>query len=210
MYHARNNFLANSAFAANKHWNVDRSNLQNLLPDSHHLRARRQKTQIFRYLVAVVAQRLIFRRELFLLPGLQHRRVELGLLKRLRQVVMRAQPNRFHYHADFVRTRQHDHVQAAVNLQKFFQRLDAAHFRHQNIQNDDVRPVALIDLFDRLRSAAQRFNVETFDFQQCLQILPDAWFIIHHKDFFFYRHRHPSLSSRFDQSASYCSIGNKK
>ena len=59
--HARDHFLAHSAFAANKHRHVHRRDLQNLLADAHHLRAGGQEAQVLGNLVAVFAQRLIFR-----------------------------------------------------------------------------------------------------------------------------------------------------
>ena len=53
--HARDNFLADAAFPADKHRHVHRRDLQNLLPDSYHLRTRCQEAQILGHLVAVIS-----------------------------------------------------------------------------------------------------------------------------------------------------------
>src|SRR6266436_1074341 len=71
--HPRHHFLPDATFPADKHRHIDGRNLQDLLADANHLRARRQKAQIFGDLVAVITQRLVFLSQCFLLPRLQHR-----------------------------------------------------------------------------------------------------------------------------------------
>src|SRR5216683_1040900 len=54
--HPCHHFFPYAAFPADKHWHIYGRNLQDLLADSNHLRARRQKAQIFGDLVAAIAQ----------------------------------------------------------------------------------------------------------------------------------------------------------
>ena len=77
---------------------------------------------------------------------LQKRRIQFRLFERLGEVVERAQADRFHHRGHFVRARKHDHVQRAVHLHQLPQRLEPVHFRHQHVQNHEVRPLALADL----------------------------------------------------------------
>ena len=102
MDHPRDNFLAHAAFSAHENRHVHRRNLQNLLPDAHHLRTGCKKTQILRHLIAVIAQRLVFLRQLLFLPRLQHRSFQVRLFERFCQIVVRTQPDRFHNRAHFV------------------------------------------------------------------------------------------------------------
>ena len=118
MDHPRHYFFSHSAFAADEYRNVHRRDLQNLLADLEHLRAGREERQILRQLLAILAQRGIFRAQFLFLPALEKCGVQLGLFKRLGQVV---QADRFHYRAHLVRTRQHDDVQCAVQLHQLAQ-----------------------------------------------------------------------------------------
>ena len=145
MNHARDHFFSHAAFAADEYRHVDRRDLQNLLADLQHLRAGREERDIFGEGFAVFAQCLVFRAKLLLLAALQERGIELRLFERLGQVVERAQANRFDHGGDFVRARQHDHVQRAVDLHQLPQRLETVHFRHQHVENDEVGPFAVAD-----------------------------------------------------------------
>src|SRR5216683_6086192 len=58
---ARDDFFSNSAFPIDEHGDVDRSDLQDLLANSHHLWAGSEEAQVFRNRVAVFAQSFVFR-----------------------------------------------------------------------------------------------------------------------------------------------------
>jgi hypothetical protein len=143
--HARDNFLADAAFAADKNWDIDGSNLQNLLTDADHLRTGREEAEVFGHLIAIVAQRLILLGEILLLARLKHCRIEVALFERLGQIIMGSQTNRLDDGADFVRTAEHNDVQAAIELQEFAQCVDAVHLGHEHVEDDQVGPFAITD-----------------------------------------------------------------
>ena len=186
--HARYDFFSDAAFAANEYRHVDRGDLQNLLANAHHLRAGRKETQILGHLIAIIAERLILLRHVLFLARLQHGRVEVALFEGLGQIVVRADADRFHYGANLIRAAQHDDVQAAVELQEFFQGVDAVHFGHQHIQDDEVRPLAVADLADDFLTGADGLDIESVHLQERLQIFADTRLIIDDKNLFFYGH----------------------
>src|SRR6266851_4936755 len=94
-----------------------------------------------------------------------------------------------------VRARQHDDVQAAVDLHQFLQRFQSIHLRHQYIQDNEVGPLAFVHFFERFFPGADGFHLESVDFQQRLQVLSNAGLVVHNKNFFFHSHRF-SLSIR--------------
>src|SRR4029077_6115359 len=170
------------ALSADEYRHVDWSNLEYLLADAHHLRTGGEKAKVFRHLIAVVAKRLVLRGELFLLARLQHRRVQLGLLERLSEVVVGSDADRFHHRANFIRTGKHDDVQAAVRLHQFLQSLNSIQLGHENVENDEVRAVSAVHFGDGFSSGADRLDVVSVDFQQRLQILSDARLVIDHQN----------------------------
>src|SRR5271169_7178007 len=119
--HPRYDFLAYPALSADEHRHIHRSDLEYLLAYAHHLRTGGQKAQVFRHLVAVLAQCLVLGGELFFLARLQHRRVQFILLERLRQVIVCSYADGFDDRAHFIRARQHDDVQAVIHLHQLFQ-----------------------------------------------------------------------------------------
>src|SRR6266576_3269313 len=149
MDHSRYHFLAHTALPANKNGHIHRRDLQDLLADPYHLRTGRQEAQILGHLVAVIAQRLILRGELLLLPGLQHGRVQLRFLERFGQIVVRPNSNGFNDCAYLVRARKHDHVEAAVHLHQLLQRIEAVYLRHQHVQDDEVGTLPLVHSLER-------------------------------------------------------------
>ena len=150
MDHSRYYFLAHTALPANKNGHIHRRDLQDLLPDPHHLRTGRQEAQILGHLVAVIAQRLILRGQLLLLPGLQHGRVQLRFLERFGQIVVRPNSDGFNDCAYLVRARKHDDVEAAVHLHQFLQCFEAVLLRHQHIQDDEIRALTLVHSLERI------------------------------------------------------------
>ena len=74
MDHARDHFLAYSAFAADENGHVHRSDLQNLLANLQHLRAGGEEREIFGERFAIFAQRFIFRAQLLFLAALSETR----------------------------------------------------------------------------------------------------------------------------------------
>ena len=113
-----------------------------------------RKRQVFRDMVAVFAQRLVFLAQLHLLPALQHRHVELGFFERLGQIILRAQADGLDDGGHFVRAGEHDHVQRPVHLHQLPQRLKPVHLLHQHVQDDEVRTVAFLHRFESFRSGS--------------------------------------------------------
>ena len=97
---------------------------------------------------------------------------------------MRADADGLHYRAHFVRTRQHDHVEAAIDLHQLFQRFDAAQLRHQHIENNEIRALPGAHLLDGFFSGADRFHLKTVNLQQRLQIFSNARFIVDDENLF--------------------------
>ena len=188
MDHARHHFLAHAAFAADEYRNVHRRDLQNLLADLQHLRAGGEERKIFGERFAIFAQRLIFGAQLLLLAALQKCGVEFRLFERLGEVIERADANRFDHGGDFVRAGKHDDVERAVHLHQLPQRLEAVHLRHQHVQNDEIRALARTDALEGFLAAGHRFHVEAVHFQQRLEILSNARFVVHYQNFFFVSH----------------------
>ncbi len=125
--------------------------------------------------------------KLLLLAALQHGRVQLGLFKRLGQVILRAQADGFDDSAHFIGTGEHDHVERAVDLHQLLQSLNPIHLRHQHVQDNEIRAVAAANLFHRFLAA--RLTVSTsipIHFQQRMQILPNAGFVVHDQNSFFF------------------------
>src|SRR6267154_530273 len=52
---------------------------------------------------------------------------------------MRANANRFHYRPDFIRAAQHDYIQTAIQLHQLLERVQTVHFRHQNVEDNEIR-----------------------------------------------------------------------
>src|ERR1700676_2646379 len=177
--HARNHFLAYSALSVNEHRDVHRRNLENLLADAHHLRTCGQEADIFRDRVAILPERLVFRPKLLFLPALQDRYIEFGFFERFGQVILRAQANGLHHGPYLIRTGQHDDVERPVDLHQLFQRLKTTQFRHQYVQNNEIRTLARFDLFDCLDAGDHGIDLVAIDLQQRSQILPDARFVVY-------------------------------
>ena len=142
MDHARDDFLAYAAFSANEHRHIHRRDLQDLLPDAHHLRAGGQERKVFGQVIAIFAQGLVFLAQLHLLAALQQRRVEFGLLEGLGQVILRAQADGFDHRGHFIRAGEHDDVQRAVHLHHLPQGFQTIHLRHQHVENDEIGPLS--------------------------------------------------------------------
>ena len=142
MNHARDHFLAHAAFAADEYRHIHRRDLQNLLANFEHLRAGGQERKILGELVAVFAQRFILAGELHFLSALQQRGIELRLFERLGQVIVGAQANGFDDRADFIGAGKHDDVERAILLHERAQSLETVHFRHEDVEDDDVGPVS--------------------------------------------------------------------
>ena len=188
MNHPRHHFFSHAALAADEYRHVHRRNLQNLLPDFQHLRAGRQERKVLGQLFAIFPERLVLRTQLLLLPHLQKCSIQLRLLERFRQVVERAQPDRFHHRRHFVRARKHDDIQRAVQLHQLPQCLEAIDFRHQHIENHEIGTFARPDFLQRLFAARHCLYRETVHLEKRLQILPYARFVVYHQNFFFVGH----------------------
>src|ERR1700735_286590 len=178
--HPRHHFFAYSAFSTDKYRNVHRSNLQNLLPDLEHLRAGGEEGKIFGKRFAIFTQRLILRAQLLLLPALQERRIKLGFLERFSQVIKRSQANSFHDGGYFVRAGKHDHVERAIHLHQLAQGLEPIDFRHQNVEDNEVRAQTGAYLLKRLFAARHGFDIVTVDFEQSLEIFANTWFVVNY------------------------------
>jgi len=163
---SRHDFFSHATFAVDEYGHIHRSNLHDLLADAHHLRAGRQKAQVFRNRVAILAQGLIFRAQLLLLPTLQHGHVKFGFFKRFGQVILCAQADGFHHIAHFIGTGKHNHVERAVNQHELLQGLQAIQIRHQYIEDDEIGAVAAADLFNCFLAGDYGFDLIAFYFQQ--------------------------------------------
>ena len=150
------------------------------------LDARKERSSVS--CLAVFPERLVLGTQLLLLAALQKRGIKLRLLEGLGQVVERAQANRFDNRRHFVRAGKHDDVQRAVQLHQLPQSLEAVDFRHQHIENHEVRTFARSDFLQRIFAARHRFDRETVHFEQRLQIFPDARFVVYDQNFFFVGH----------------------
>src|SRR5580698_8526154 len=180
--HARDDFFADAAFTADEDGNIDRRDLQNLLADANHLRAGSEEAEILGDLIAVIAERLLF------LARLEHRSIKIALFERLGEVIVSADANRLDDGADFVGAAQHDDVEAAIELKKFAQDVDAVHLWHQHVENDEIGAIAVADLGERFFAGANGFDIESVNLEQSLKILANARFVVHHENLFFNRH----------------------
>ena len=174
-----------------KHGHVDRRDLQNLLANLEHLRAGGEERNILGEGLAIFAQRLILGAQFFFLPALQESGVELGLLERLRQIIERAETDRFDHGGDLVRAGEHQDVERAIHLHQLAQRFEPVHFRHQYIENDEVGTLAAADARQRFLAAGDRVDVEPVHLEQRLKIFPNTRFVIDDQNLFFVCHRHP-------------------
>src|SRR6267154_962196 len=102
---------------------------------------------------------------------------------------MCANANRFYDGPDFIRTTQHDYIQAAIELHQLLERVQTVHFRHQNVEDNEIWPLTSVYLGKGLLAGAHRLHFEIIYLQQRLQILPYARFIIDYEDFFFQCHQ---------------------
>src|SRR5262249_54543542 len=68
---------------------------------------------------------------------------------------------------------------------------DAIYLWHQDIENDEVRPVSGIHLGQCFLARADGFHVVAVHFQECLQIFADTRLVIHHHDSFLHSHLTP-------------------
>src|SRR6266436_1283211 len=121
---------------------------------------------------------------------------------------MRANANRFYDGPDFIRTAEHDYIQTAIELHQLLERVQTVHFRHKNVEDNEIRPLTCIHLGKGLLAGAHGLHFEIIDLQQRLQILPYARFIIDYQDFFFLGHQILLMShiSQSSESNSYVSI----
>ena len=196
MNHARHDFFAHSAFAANEDGHVHGSDLQNLLAYANHLRARRQERKIFGQMIAIFAQGLVFFAQIHFLPAFQQGGIQLRFLKWLGQVVLSAKADGLDYRGDLIRTRQHDDAEAAIDLDQPPQSLQPVHFLHEHIENDEIGAVSLLNRFEGFGTGSHRGHVVAVNFEQRLQVFADARFVIHHENAFFITHSTILLSGR--------------
>ena len=68
-----------------------------------------------------------------------HAEIELVLFKRFEDVVVGSTPNRFECRRDIVNGRDHDHRHFWIILAKPVEQLDAVHFRHDHVAQDQIR-----------------------------------------------------------------------
>ena len=101
---------------------------------------------------------------------------------------MRSDADGLHHRSHFIRTRQHDYIQAPVDFHQLLQRVNAVHFRHQNVENDEVGPLAFLHSVQGFPAGVDRLHVEPVHFQKGLQILSNTRLVIHHQNFFFLGH----------------------
>ena len=79
-------------------------------------------------------------------------------------------------------------IQAAVELHQFLKRFEPIELRHQHIQNDEVRPLSAADFGDCFSAGGDGLDLIAIHLEQCLQVFPDAGFVIDNQDFFFRSH----------------------
>src|SRR5216684_8303 len=186
--HPGHHFLPHSALSANKHWHIHGRNLQDLLANANHLRTGGKEAEVLGQLIAVFAQRLVFRLKLLFPSALQHRGIEFGLFKGFCKVIVRAQSDGLYDRSHFVCARKHDDVECPVHLHYSFECFEPVHLRHEHIQDDQVRPLSISDFLQRLVAGGHCENSVPFHLEQRLKVLPNARLIIHNHDLFFFHH----------------------
>src|SRR5581483_9732735 len=108
---------------------------------------------------------------------------ELVLFKRLQDVIVGAAANGFERGLDIVDGRNHDDGDFRVVLTQPFEQLDAVHFRHDHVAQDEIGRGA----FNLLLGGAAVVHggaAVAFGFEHGRNDLADCLFVINHKDVF--------------------------
>ena len=137
----RHDFLARTAFSQHQHRNVDVRNQRSLRTKLAHHRTGGDKEHL-------IADFFHFARIILLIgpQTLVDDRIQFALLKRLGQVIVRAQANRLHHLAGIADAREHHDFDAGLKLPQLFQRLQAVDPGHQQVEQYQVGTQTLLHI----------------------------------------------------------------
>ena len=135
----RHHFLAGAALPQHQDRNID-------IRDQRCLRANLAHGRTGRHEKYVVVKFFDFARQILLVlaQALVDDRVQFGFLKRLGQVIVRAQADGLHHFAGIADAGKHHHFQPRHQLAQLFQRLQAVDPGHQQVEQHQVGTQTLL------------------------------------------------------------------
>ena len=174
----RQDFFAGSALPEQKHGNIDVRHQGSLGTDLAHGRTGRDEKDVVGKLFDFAAERLFALAEAEVEDG-----VEFGFLKRLGQIILRAELHRLHNLARIVDAGKHHDLRAGLHLAELFERLQTVDAGHQHVEQHQIRLQTLFDALQRFFAGRRRFDFVVIDFEQRLNVAQHAWFIVYQKNF---------------------------
>ena len=109
--------------------------------------------------------------------------VEFGFLKRLGQIVLRAQLHGLHDFARIVDAGEHDDLHAGLHLAQLLQRFQAVDAGHEHVEQNQIRLQAFFHPLQSFFAGGRRLDFVVVHFQQCLDVAQHAGFVVYQQDF---------------------------
>ena len=109
--------------------------------------------------------------------------VEFRFLKRLGEIILRAQLHRVHDLARIVDAGQHDDLDAGLHLAQLLESLQAVDAGHEHVEQNQVGLQAFFDALQRFFAGGRGFDFVVVHFQQGLDVAQHAGFVVDQQDF---------------------------
>ena len=115
---------------------------------------------------------------LFLPQALVNDRVQLGFLKRLGQVILRAQAHGLHHLAGIADAGKHHHLQSRLLLPQLLERLQAVDSGHQQVEQNQVGTQAFFHLLQGLFAGGCGLHFVVIHLEQGADVAQHSRFVV--------------------------------
>ena len=109
--------------------------------------------------------------------------VQLIFFEGLQDVIVSAGANGFQSYGDIVHRGDHNHWDVGILIAEFGEQLEAVHFGHDNVAEDEVKGIPRESVQGQAAIRANGAGV-TLRFQKRGNYFADSFFVIHYEDFF--------------------------
>ena len=169
----RHHFLARTAFAQHQHRNVDVRHQRSLGTKLAHYRAGGDKENF-------IADFFHFARIILLIgpQTLVDHGVQFALLKRLGQVIVRAQANCLYHLAGIADAGEHHNFNPGLQLPQLFQGFEAVDAGHQQVEQDQVGTQTFLHSLHRFFAGAGGLDFVVVHFEQGSDVAQHSRFVV--------------------------------
>ena len=109
-----------------------------------------------------------------------HAKIELVFFERLKDIVVRASPDRFERRREVVHRRDHDDRDVGVSLVQPLDQAEAVHFRHDHVAEDQIHRL-LTEVLLSQATVAHRSTLVPLSFEERRDNFPNGFFVVNNK-----------------------------